>query len=235
MKKTILLAFSAFALLGTALAQNSNVSVSNLSSNSYFGGYNNNTKMITGINFEILADLKTSSLATLDDFEVSLYLWDGNNPIKIKTYTISGMHQASAMDYTNESVDLSQVSNLADGQYRLGVWANSDIGIPQPPDDGSDNAFLIKVDDDLNKSYINFTAGGGSGNGIEVTTKTGISMPNPLSADQLSLIIQSNSLTSVAVYNVIGKQQDLSNLSEGIYFVNYIKNNEQYSVKLNIQ
>jgi hypothetical protein len=233
--KKILLSLSMFAMMGAASAQNSNVSVSNLSSNSYYGGYNNSTKMITGINFEVLADLKTSSDDVLDDFEVSLYLWDGNNPIIIKTYTISGMHQASAMDYTNESVDLSKVNNLSDGQYRLGVWANSNIGIPQPPDDGSDNAFLIKVDNDINKSYINFTAAGGSGNGIEVTQKTGILMPNPLSADQLSQIIQNNSLSSVKVYDMIGKQQDISSLSEGVYFVNYIKNNEQYSVKLNIQ
>jgi len=149
-----------FAFVGAASAQNANVSVSNLSNNSYYGGYDNNSKIISGIYFKVLAD-GTNSLYTLDDFQVSLYLLEvgSSTPIKIKNYTISGMHHFASWDFENESVDLSTVSGLTSGQYRLGVWANSDYGIPQPPDQGSDNAYLIRVDDDLDKSYINFTAG----------------------------------------------------------------------------
>src|SRR5690606_9124849 len=144
MKKIYLLVSMALGI--SAFSQNANVSLSNLNSNNGYSNYNTSSKEISGIFFELLSE-GDNSLNVLVDFETSLYLIEcdangtatSNTPIIIKTYNISGMQQMHSIDYSGESVDLSQVNGLADGLYRMGVWVNSDTGIPQPPDDPSDN------------------------------------------------------------------------------------------------
>src|SRR5688572_10078322 len=119
MKKSLLFLTFFLSAFGILSAQDANVSLSNLSSNNGYSSYDNSTKTISDIFFEILSDGDNSN-NTMSDFEVSLYLLPCDNggsptsstPIVIKVYQITAMQQLHAIDYTNENVDLSQVSGL---------------------------------------------------------------------------------------------------------------------------
>src|SRR6185437_9249938 len=224
MKKILLTALFAAALfLNMANAQDSNVSLSNINTNNGFSGYDDNTKKISGIFFEVLSDLASSSNDIFtDDFQVSLYLLtsdqNGNatssNPIIIQSYTISGMHQAQAIDYSNESVDLSQVSGLASGSYVLGVWVNSDNGVPNPPDNPNDNAGLITLngDGDYSKSVINFTSGSATAV-VSSLQSAPITIVNPTTQDQLSKTVNAGNFDNVTLYDLTGQQQSITSAS----------------------
>ena len=113
MKKIYLLASLAFTL--NAFAQDANVSLSNLNNNNGYSTYDNSTKTISGIFFEILSDGNNSN-NIISDFQVSLYLLSCDNsgspnsstPVVIKTYQISGMQQLHSIDYSIERVEGSQ-------------------------------------------------------------------------------------------------------------------------------
>lgn len=235
----------------SAFAQNANVALSNLSSNNGYANYNSSTKQISGIFFEILSD-GNSSTNVLNDFQTSLYLLTcdangnvtGTTPIIIKTYNVSGMNQMSALDYSNESVDLSQVSGLNDDTYRLGVWVNSDIGIPQPPDNPNDNAGLLQSSAGTAAgSVINYSSSG-STTGITAIAGNNTQIqvyPNPVS-DSVTF---SNIKTGViSISDISGKvvesitvtegnaSLNMSNYNAGIYFYQVKSDNGLISGKI---
>lgn len=237
MKKIYSTAVCTLAFAMSAFAQNANVSLSNLSSNNGFLSYDNGSKVISDIFFEVLSDGDNSN-NVLDDFQVSLYLLEcdasgsatSNTPIVIKTYDIYGMQQLHAIDYSNETVDLDDVAGLNEGLYRLGVWVNSDGAIPNPPDDPSDNAGLLKADDGtMQSSIINFassTAIAETGNTLRFSV-----FPNP--ANEWLTIKGDAQLQNkkILVFDLLGNcvidtqlnddsKVNISNLPAGIYHLN---------------
>lgn len=232
MKKIYLLASLAFTV--NAFAQDANVSLSNLSSNNGYSSYDNSTKIISGLFFEVLSDGNNSN-NIISDFQVSAYLLACDNsgsptsstPIVVKTYAVTGMQQLHALDYSNESVDLSQVSGLADGTYRMGIWVNSDGGVPNPPDDPSDNAGLLQSNAGTAQgSIINFSSAAGIKQ-ISMNEQVNI-YPNPAGANFSISIAGSNKPATMYVYDINGKMVmsqpvngkttiDTSNLTNGIY------------------
>ena len=237
MKKIYLLASLAFTI--NAFAQDANVSLSNLNSNNGYSTYDNNTKTVSGLFFEILSDGNNSN-NIISDFQVGIYLLACDNsgsptsgtPIVAKVYQISGMQQMHALDYSNESVDLSQVSGLADGTYRMGVWVNSDNGVPNPPDDPSDNAGLIQSAAGTSVgSIINFSSAAGI---KQLSMDNQVSLyPNPAGSNFNLAFIGGNEKSNVCIYDVTGKlvltqntndktNIDISNLPEGVYNVNIL-------------
>ena len=161
MKRTLLCSvLSLFSFL--LYAQDANVSVSNLTSNCYYAGYDTATHKVTGLNFEVLADGDNSS-NIIPDFVVKAYLWatpaeDGQQPIYVATYNVSGFHQIGSRDFSNLTIDLSQVSDIPDGTYRLGIYVDANDDIPNPPDDPSDNTYLLQAGNGNNN--IVYKAGG---------------------------------------------------------------------------
>jgi hypothetical protein len=241
MKKIVLfLTFCAFNV-SISFAQDANVSLSNISNNNGYTGYSGTT--VSGIYFEVLSD-GTNSNNVISDFEVSLYLLPCNSsgtatsstPVIIKVYSITGMQQLHSIDYTSQSVDLNQVSGLTNGNYRLGVWVNSNTGVPQPPDNGSDNASLITLNSNGNasQSVINFTATTTT-TGVMSLQDLGIVIPSPLSQDQLSTIVLENNFDSVKLIDLVGQEQNIASLNKGIYIARISKNNLVYTGKIIVQ
>lgn len=179
---TTVLVLSGFAT--GALAQtveDANVSLSNLSSNSYFDSYDDNTKTVNGLNFLTLADGSNSSYVT-PAFSIKVYIWDGSNPTFVKTFNCPGIYHFGSQTYSNETVDLSGLS-LPAGTYQLGIYVDADDDIPNPPDDPNDNAYLLPGD-------INYTP---STSSINETEKIDLSVfPNPVS-DAVNVSWGSNS------------------------------------------
>ncbi|MBX9850728.1 MAG: T9SS type A sorting domain-containing protein [Cytophagaceae bacterium] len=243
MKKLLLSALAA-AFVNFAPAQDANVSLSNLSSNCYYTGYNAGSGVISGINFEVLSDGNNSTNVFDHSFEVSLYLLACNNvgtatsntPVVIKTYTVNNMQQLMAIDYTNQSVDLNQVSGLSDGTYRIGAWVNSDHNVPNPPDDPSDNTFLFTLNGNGQpaQSIINFTAGAQTGT-LSSLQEAGFAIPNPVSSEQLSYIVSSNNFDSVELYDLLGQQHNIKGLDKGVYVLRITENKKFYSGRIVIQ
>lgn len=242
MYKSLLPFFLSFALFQGAVAQDANVSVSNLSNNVYYTGFDANTQVISGINFEVLSDGDDSN-KIISDFEVSLYLIGcdangnitGSNPVVIKTYSVSGFQQLHSIDYVDETVDLKQVSNIADGTYRLGVWVNSNDGVPNPPDDPSDNAFAMTLNGNGNKpqSVITVSSTAAVTNSI---SDLGIVISTPVSKDMLQTILANNSKYSVSIFDFTGRSQDLNNLNAGMYILKLEdENNRSYTKKIIVE
>ena len=241
MKKIYLLASLAFTI--NAFAQDANVSLSNLSSNNGYTSYDNSTKIISGLFFEVLSDGNNSN-NTISDFQVSIYLLACDNsgsptsstPVIAKIYPVTGMQQLHALNYSSESVDLSQVSGLADGTYRMGVWVNSDNGVPNPPDDPSDNAGLLQSNvGTAAGSVINFT----SATAIEkvVNNEQVLVYPNPANNSFQVSVSGNSKKVSICMYDINGKMVlsqvingkasiDTGNLMDGVYNIS-ITNSER--------
>jgi hypothetical protein len=229
-------------------AQDANLTFGNLSS--YYNTYDNNTKTISGIELVVGADGTNSNNYISSDFETSLYLLSCDNsgtptsstPIIIMTYTLTGgtLHQFGTYTWSNQSVDLSTISGLPDGMYRMGAWVNSNAsfnGIANPPDDQSDNAGLLESSAGTSSgSVINFT----SANAIKTNQAFIASIhnyPNPASSIT-TIKCKFNSQpesASIKVYNMMGSvvkeinmdKQDkvefsVTELNEGIYFYSVI-------------
>lgn len=242
MKKQLLKKLCGLAVLIplSGFGQDANVSLANLSS--YYNTYDNSTKMITGIELVIGADGTNSNNYISSDFETSLYLLPcdlsgtatGSTPIIIATYTVFGgsLHQFGTYTFSNQSVDLSQVSGLADGLYRMGAWVNSNSGVANPPDDPSDNAGLLESSGGSpSSSVINFS----SANAIK-TNQLLVqleSYPNPASESvtfKCSFSFQPKN-AEIKIYNMMGavvKQYTLAgedkavlsvaDINEGVYY-----------------
>ena len=247
MKKIYLLASLAFTI--NAFAQDANVSLSNLSSNNGYSTYDNSTKKVSGLFFEILSDGSNSN-NIISNFQVSIYLLTcdnmgnatGSTPIIVKVYQVTGMQQMHALDYSNESVDLSQVSGLDDGMYRMGVWVNSDGGVSNPPDDPSDNASLIQSNAGTSAgSIIDFT----SATGIEknVINEQVLVYPNPANNNFQVSVTGNSKQATICMYDINGKMVlsqlinekksiDTINLKDAVYNLSITSNEGVVNKKL---
>ncbi|MCI0751482.1 MAG: hypothetical protein L0Y35_06560 [Flammeovirgaceae bacterium] len=145
MRKNILLLILITALpVAGSFAQsvaNANVYPSNLEENMYFKGFDSENKVITGINFIVLSDGDDSKMVT-PAFTVKLYLYDGQNPIFIKTFEEDGIYHMGKKEYEDVEVSLADL-DIVPGTYRLGIYVNADKSFEE---DGSDNATLFKGD-----------------------------------------------------------------------------------------
>ncbi len=142
---TMAIAFSSFAQSGA------NIYPSNLTSNMYFDNYNDNTKTIEGLHFEVLTD-GNNSLNSTPPFSVKIYLLvqGTSTPIFVKTMQFAnGQHELSATTW-NVDVDLTQTPNIASGTYRVGIYVDADEEVTEPNE--NDNAILFS-------DNINYTSG----------------------------------------------------------------------------
>ncbi len=147
MKKIILL--SLILLAKSIVAQtvsNANVYPSNLEENMYFEKFNQSTNTIEGLYFMILSDGDNSQHVT-PAFEVSLYLLpEGSTSredlIFVKTYSLPGIYHFGSNEFKNEKVDLNETSGIQPGNYRFGIWVNSNEAFDENRDD---NATLFKT------------------------------------------------------------------------------------------
>lgn len=229
-----------------AMAQDANLTLDNF--NTYYNTYNTGTKMITGIEIEIGADGTNSNNYISSDFETSLYLLPcdnsgqvtGSNPIIIATYTVFGgsLHQMGTYTFSNQSVDLSQVSGLADGTYRMGAWVNSNSfnGIGDPPDYQSDNAgLMLSSGGTSSSSIINFS----SASGIKTfdVSKYLTVYPVPAKSDlSVKINLDKEETVTLEMYDLTGKlvqarqeqklsagantlQMNVGTLENGVYFL----------------
>lgn len=119
--------FAALVSISTtsyAQTENANLTLGN-AGNAYYGKYDDKTKMVTGIHFEVGAD-GTNSAKYVPAFEVRLYLLvpGTTDPIVVKTYNVADntLHHFGTYTFDAESVDLSQTATLATGDYKIGAW-----------------------------------------------------------------------------------------------------------------
>ncbi len=147
----LLLALLIPASLGAQATKPADIYPSNLDSNMYFEKYDDGTKVVSGINFMVLADGSNSRDRTAP-FKIRLYLLvpGENEPIFVKTYETKGISHMGSLEFKDESVDLSQVRDLKSGTYRLGVYVDADNEIREPNEDN--NATLFK-------GQLDFTSG----------------------------------------------------------------------------
>ena len=259
LQNTILMAAFAFiGLSNSASAQDANLTISNF--NSFYDSYNTGTKVISGIQVEVGADGDNSDNFISSDFETSLYLLPcnssgtpiGSTPIIVSVFVLPGgtLNHFGTYTWTGQSVDLSQVSGLADGMYRMGAWINSDPdgnGIGNPPDDQNDNAGLIQSSAGTSSgSVINFTAG--STNSIEseqILATTFNLFPNPastLATIACEFTVQPKN-ARVRIYDMTGAmmkevvidnqkevQFSVSEINAGIYFYSLVADNQLIAV-----
>lgn len=198
-------AFSSFASSGA------NIYPSNLNSNMYFDNYNDNSKTIEGLHFMVLTDGNNSSNST-PAFVVKIYLLvqGTSTPIFVKTIDFpNGQHELSSTTW-NVDVDLSNVPNLSSGSYRVGIFVDGDEDVSEPDED--DNTILFQ-------ESINFTAG--SGNAVvQLGANTSITLPNPITASQLSALpAQYSAIKSLKLFNALGAETKVEDVATGVYFM----------------
>jgi hypothetical protein len=147
-----LVIFSSFTIMNTI--EDADVYPSNLSENTYFTKYDDNTKIISGINFLSLSDGTNSKYVT-PAFKVKLYLWytGAAQPIYVATYETEGQYHMGSREFKDKVVDLSKVEGLASGTYRLGIFVDADNEVKEPNEDN--NVVLFEGE-------IKYTAGTGS-------------------------------------------------------------------------
>ncbi|MFW5687825.1 MAG: hypothetical protein ACOCXV_02755 [Bacteroidota bacterium] len=146
--RTITLFFALFAF-NAAFAQtveNANVYPSNLEENMYFNSFNPSTNTIEGLYFLVLSDGDNSRHVT-PAFEVSIYLMpEGSSSredlIIVKKYPLDGIYHMGSHEFNNESINLNETPGIQPGNYRVGIWVNSDEAFDE---DRSDNATLFST------------------------------------------------------------------------------------------
>lgn len=122
-----------------------NVYPSNLEENMYYEKYDAPTATIKGIYFLVLSDGDNSQDYT-PAFKVTLYLIpegssSASDAIRVKTFPLKGIYHMGSHEFKNINLSLKNVEGLYAGNYRLGVWVNSDEDFTE---DSSDNAILFK-------------------------------------------------------------------------------------------
>ncbi len=159
----------------------------------------------------------------------------GSTPTIIQVNQISGMNQLSALNFTNDSIDLSQVSGLVNGMYRMGVWVNSDNGVPNPPDDPNDNAGLIQSSAGTDVgSIINYSSTAGIEKLASINQQVSV-YPNPANSSFQVAFTGNSKQASISMFDINGKMVltqringkttiDASNLNEGVYNISIISN-----------
>lgn len=229
----ILASFLFFSGLKAQITEDVNVSLSNIASNNWFQSYDNSTKTVNDLNFMVLT-AGTNSSNYVTPFVVKVYIWDGSNPHFVQTYSVNSANQMNALTFSNKTIDLSSLG-LPAGTYRLGVYVDGNDDIPNPPDDPSDNAYLLP-------GNINFTPGGVNGlKSIKNSTTMLNVYPNPVRSE-LHIDIKntlSQPIKNIEVVNVMGKvvahiipndptgkiKINVAKLPKGIYFVSIVTDN----------
>jgi hypothetical protein len=142
------LLFSMLLLSGISMAQTvkeANVYPTNLEENMYFTEFNSATNQIKGLYCLLLSDGDNSEFVT-PAFEITLYLLpEGSTSeedlIVVKKYNIKGIYHFGSMELKEKIIDLNEIEGLQPGNYRLGIWVNSDKAFEE---NGDDNAMLFK-------------------------------------------------------------------------------------------
>ncbi len=140
-----------FLLFGASFAfgqtvQNANVYPSNLESNMYFERFDESSNTIEGLNFMVLSDGDNSKYVT-PAFEVSIYLMpEGSSSrediVFVKQYSLPGIYHMGSKEYSNETINLNETAGIQPGNYRLGIWVNSNEAFDE---ETSDNATLFRT------------------------------------------------------------------------------------------
>lgn len=94
----------------------------------------------------VLSDGNNSEFVT-PAFEFILYLLPEGSTSKddlitVKKYSLPGIYHFGAMEYKNEKVNLNETSGIKPGNYRFGIWVNSNEAFTE---DRNDNAMLFKT------------------------------------------------------------------------------------------
>lgn len=129
-----------------------NVYPSNLDANMYFESYDDASSTIKGLNFMVLSDGNNSRDIT-PAFEVSVYLLpegrtSREDVVIVKTYQLDGLYHMGKKEFNNENVSLAG-SGIAPGNYRVGLWVNSNKTFEE---DTNDNATLFRQSIKVNKT-----------------------------------------------------------------------------------
>lgn len=135
-----------FSLTGNAqTVKPANVYPTNLEENMYYEKYDARTGTVSGIYFLVLSDGNNSQDVT-PAFEVSLYLLpvgstSAEDAIIGRVYELPGLYHMGSREYKGETLDLNSIEGLKEGNYRLGIWVNSNKAFEENP---NDNAMLFK-------------------------------------------------------------------------------------------
>lgn len=144
MKKISLFIAFLLSLISVKGQTATNVYPSNLEENMYFERYEAASATIKNLNFLVLSDGDNSTLKT-PAFKVSLYLMpEGKNSLSdliiIHEYQLDGIYHMGKHEFKNENISLVG-KDIAPGNYRLGIWVNSDKAFTE---NTSDNATLFQ-------------------------------------------------------------------------------------------
>jgi hypothetical protein len=222
MKKT-LLHFVLFMAASVGLtAQDCDVTMSNLSGNAgYVWRSTGPNPGMTGIYWEVLTTNGTNSSYVVSDFECAIYLTQcdangtaiGPDKFILKSYVVSGLTQFGTKSFSGKSVifpssGTNPFSSVPTGMYRAGIWINSNSAIPEPPDNPSNNLYLIR-DDNYGSalgSIIYVTDALTGVNDIENTVKTVSLYPNPSNGQStLSFKTEKSIDLNIALYSMTGQ------------------------------
>lgn len=146
MKTFTLILLVLFTRIGfTQTVENANVYPSNLEENMYFSNFNQATNTLQGLYFMILSDGNNSKHVT-PAFEVSIYLLPEGSTrredlIVIKKYQLDGIYHFGSNEFKNEIINLNETAGIIPGNYRVGIWVNSNAAFEE---DRSDNAALFR-------------------------------------------------------------------------------------------
>lgn len=143
-----ILTLLAIAFSVTVLAQSekpANVYPSNLEENMYYEKYDASTATIKGVYFLVLSDGDNSQDFT-PSFKVTLYLMpegssNASDIIRVKTFPLKGIYHMGSHEFKNINLPLKNLEGLYAGNYRLGIWVNSEEDFSE---NTSDNAILFK-------------------------------------------------------------------------------------------
>jgi hypothetical protein len=111
----------------------------------YFSSFNQATNTLEGLYFMILSDGNNSQNVT-PAFEVSIYLLpEGSTSredlIFIKKYQLDGIYHFGSHEFKNEKINLNETPGINPGNYRVGIWVNSNEAFDE---DRNDNATLFR-------------------------------------------------------------------------------------------
>lgn len=197
MKKELALLLLGLGFMNTYAALD--LAPSNLSSNIYYDNYNAQTKTIEGIHFMVLENDGSSTLNEVPDFTVKLYLYVSEQEYYfIKTIPVSGFHEMSARtlgDYDEGQpridVDISTVSEVPSGTYRLGVYVDADEQISETNE--NNNAILFSGEIEYTKGPVQTDKAD-----LTITGQTYTYDPESQSLQNVTVMVRNNGSASAA-------------------------------------
>ncbi len=222
MKKTVLQFTTIMMMMGLsfsahAVIQDADVTMKNAQGDAGYV-YNSTTRTVSGCFFKPIAGAGSNTSAYVNDFEVSLCLVScnasgittpGAHLYKAISYVVQGLQQTQFASFSNKGFVIANLGAFTPppGTYRLMVWINSNGGVASPPDDTTNNKFVIK-DTNFNTDVSSIITVPNA-TGIEQISNTLNSVsvfPNPISAaSALSFTTIKEEEVNVTVYNVTGQ------------------------------